>query len=121
MLSLILDFILSILKLFTKCYESHRKNPECPRDSGGTGDTMLRESSGAQEAQGRVLQAEASQEKKTKNSSSQAEKPIFYEKGGDPPALCKKSRKRRKSITETVTRTIVIESSGSPSSNTNSY
>lgn len=119
MLSLILDFILSILKLFTKCYESHRKDPERPRDSGGTGDSMLREPSGAQEAQGSVLQAQKPQEKKAKNSPSQAEKPSSYEKGGDPPALCKKSRKRRKSITETVTRTIVIESSGSPS--TNSY
>lgn len=121
MLSLILDFILSIIKLFTKCYESHRKDPERPRDPGGTGDSMLREPGGAQEAQGRVLQAQKPQEKKAKNSSSQAEKPNSYEKGGDPPALCKKSRKRRKSITETVTRTIVIESSGSPSSNTNSY
>lgn len=121
MLSLILDFILSILKLFTKCYESHRKDPERPRDSGGTGDSVLRESGRAQEAQGRVLQAQTAQEKKAKNSPSQVEKPNSYEKAGDPPALCKKSRKRRKSITETVTRTIVIESSGSPSSNTNSY
>ena len=79
---------------------------------------MLRQSDGTHKTQERVLQAQETQEKTIKELSSKpagarSEAPLRQEEG---QRGSQGPRKRRKSVTETVTRTVVIETEGSPSS-----
>lgn len=120
LITTILDFLLSLITTCIKLNKhedrkGHRKNAKHSHHSTGTRGAVPDQPPGAHSAQG-VLEGPENPEAPTSQVSASATADTVSTSQGGPPALCeKKGRTRRKSITETVTRTVVIESVGSPS------
>lgn len=118
LITTILDFLLSLITTCIKLNKhedrkGHRKNSKHSHHSSGTRGPVPDQPPGAHQAQG-VLEGPESPETPTSQVSTSSIADTTSQ--GGPPALReKKGRTRRKSITETVTRTVVIESVGSPS------
>lgn len=113
LITTILDFLLSLITTCVKLKKhedrkGHRKNSKHSHHSTGTRSAVPDQPSGTRASQS-VLEDPESPEAPTSQVSTSSVSDAASQ--GGPPALCKKkSRARRKSITETVTRTVVIES-----------
>lgn len=118
LITTILDFLLSLITTCVKLKKhedrkGHRKNSKHTHRSSGTRGPVPDQPSGAHPAPGMLEGPESPEAPTSQVSASQLADATPQ---GGPPALReKKGRTRRKSITETVTRTVVIESVGSPS------
>lgn len=115
LITTILDFLLSLITTCVKLKKhedrkGHRKNSKHSHHSAGTRGPVSDQPGGAHPAPGMLEGPESPEAPASQVSASQLTDTVSTSQGG-PPALCKKkSRARRKSITETVTRTVVIES-----------
>lgn len=113
LITTILDFLLSLITTCVKLKKhedrkSHRKNSKRAHHSTGTRGAMLDQSRGAPSPHSVLENPESTEAPSSQVSTSSTADAASQ---GGPPALCKKKgRARRKSITETVTRTVVIES-----------
>lgn len=113
LITTILDFLLSLITTCVKLKKhedrkGHRKNSKHSHHSTGTRSAVPDQPGGAHPAPGMLEGPESPEAPASQVSASQLTDAASQ---GGPPALCKKkSRARRKSITETVTRTVVIES-----------
>lgn len=118
LITTILDFLLSLITTCVKLKKhedrkSHRKNAKHAHHSTGTRGAVPDQPPGAHQTQGML---EGPENPEAPASQVSASTTADTTSQGGPPALReKKGRTRRKSITETVTRTVVIESVGSPS------
>ena len=115
LITAILDFLLSLITTCIKHEDrkSHRKNTKRSHHSTRTRGAVSDQPPGTHSAQNML---EGPENPEPPSSQVSASSVADTTSQGGPPALReKKGRTRRKSITETVTRTVVIESVGSPS------
>lgn len=115
LITTILDFLLSLITTCVKLKKhedrkGHHKKSKHSHHSTGTRGAVPDQPTRAPSSQNMLENPESPEAPSSQVSTSQLADTISTSQGG-PPALCKKKgRARRKSITETVTRTVVIES-----------
>lgn len=113
LITTILDFLLSLITTCVKLKKhedrkGHHKKSKHSHHSTGTRGAVPDQSSRAHSPQNMLENPESPEAPSSQVSTSSITDTTSQ---GGPPALCKKKgRARRKSITETVTRTVVIES-----------
>lgn len=118
LITTILDFLFSIITTCIKLKKhedrkGHHKGTKHSHHSAGTRGAVPDQPPGTHTAQN-VLEGPENAETPAAQVSASSVADTTSQ-GGPPPLCKKKGRTRRKSITETVTRTVVIESVGSPS------